>query len=132
MSNNTRLLLDQFLEQQKSEQTTSVPDDTAFELFACEQVLKASELSFDELSTGIVGGGNDGGIDGVYAFLNEQVIADDSDIFDTDFSASRISGGAPITLRLVQAKQANSFTETAIDLASSSTSRLLNLVVQHL
>ena len=127
MSNNTRVLLGQFLEQQKTDRTTSLPDDTAFELFACEQVLKDSELSVDDLSTGIVGGGNDGGIDGVYAFLNDQVIADDSDIFDGDFSASRISRGVPLTLRLVQAKRENSFTETAIDLASSSTSRLLDL-----
>ena len=127
MSNNTRVLLDQFLEQQKSERTTSLHDDTAFELFACEQVLKDSDLSVDELSVGVVGGGNDGGIDGVYAFLNEQVIADDSDIFDGDFTTSRISRGVPLTLRLVQAKREHSFTETAIDLASSSTSRLLDL-----
>ena len=127
MLNNTRVLLDQFLEQQKSERTTSLPDDTAFELFACEQVLKDSELSVDELSAGIVGGGNDGGIDGVYAFLNEQVIADDSEIFDIDFSASKIGRGVPLTLRLVQAKRENSFSETAIDLASSSTGRLLDL-----
>ena len=127
MSNNTRVLLDQFLEQQKSERTTPLPDDRAFELFACEQVLKDSELSVDELASGIVGGGNDGGIDGVYAFVNEQLIADDSDIFDSDFSASRIGRGVPLTLRLVQAKRENSFSETAIDLASSSASRLLDL-----
>ena len=76
MSNNTRMLLDQFLEQHKSERTTPLPNDTAFELCSCEQVLKDSELSVDELSTGIVGGGNDGGIDGVYAFVNEQLLAD--------------------------------------------------------
>ena len=129
MSNNTRVLLDQFLEQQKNELTTPLPDDRAFELFACEQVLKDSELSVDELSLGVVGGGNDGGIDGVYAFVNEQLIADDSDIFDSDFSASRFSLGVPLKLRLVQAKRGNSFSETAIDLASSSTSRLLDLVL---
>ena len=102
MSNNTRVLLDQFLEQQKSERTTPLPDDTAFELFVCEQVLKDSELSVDELSSGIVGGGNDGGIDGVYAFVNEQLIADDSEIFDSNFSASKLGSGVPLTLRLVQ------------------------------
>ena len=127
MSNNTRVLLDKFLEDQKSQRTTPLPDDTAFELFVCEQVLKDSELSVDELSSGIVGGGNDGGIDGVYAFVNEQLIADDSEIFDSNFSASKLGSGVPLTLRLVQAKQANSFAETAIDLASSSTSRLLDL-----
>ena len=127
MSNNTRVLLDQFLEQQKNELTSPLPDDRAFELFACEQVLKDSELSVDELSLGVVGGGNDGGIDGVYAFVNEQLIADDSDIFETDFSASRFISGVPLKLRLVQAKRGNSFSEKAIDAVSDSTSRLLDL-----
>ena len=59
--------------------------------------------------------------------LNEQLIADDSEIFDSNFSASKLGSEVPLTLRLVQAKQANSFAETAIELASSSTSRLLDL-----
>ena len=121
------MLLDQFLAQQKSEQITPLPDDRAFELFASEQVLKDSELSTEELSSGVVGGGNDGGIDGVYTFVGEQLINDDSEIFDSEFSASRLSQGVALTLRLIQAKQVSSFTETAIDLVSSSTGRLLDL-----
>ena len=127
MANNTRMLLDQFLTQQKSEQTTPLSDDKAFELFASEQVLKDSDLSTEELSSGIIGGTNDGGIDGVYTFVGDQLINEDSEIFDSNFSASRISQGVALTLRLIQAKRDNSFTETAIDLAASSTERLLNL-----
>ena len=127
MLNNTRVLLAQFLAQQQSERTNPLPDDQAFELFACEQILKDSELSVDELPSGIVGGGDDGGFDGVYAFVGEQLITDDSDIFDSDFSASRLSQGVPLKLRLIQAKRTNSFTETAIDIASSSIGRLLDL-----
>ena len=127
MSNNTRRLLDQFLTQQKSEQITPLPDDKAFELFASEQVLKDSELSTEELSSGIVGGGNDGGIDGVYTFVGDQLINDDSEIFESDFSASRLSLGVALTLRLIQAKGVNSFAETPIDLVASSTARLLDL-----
>ena len=121
------MLLAQFLAQQQSERTNPLPDDQAFELFACEQILKDSELSVDELPSGIVGGGDDGGFDGVYAFVGEQLITDDSDIFDSDFSASRLSQGVPLKLRLIQAKRTNSFTETAIDIASSSIGRLLDL-----
>ena len=127
MSNNTRMLLDQFLAQQKSDQVTPLSDDKAFELFASEQVLKDSDLSTEELSSGIVGGGNDGGIDGVYTFVGDQLINDDSDIFDSDFSTSKISQGIALTLRLIQAKAVNSFAETPIDLVASSTARLLDL-----
>ena len=118
MSNNTRMLLDQFLAQQKSDQVTPLSDDKAFELFASEQVLKDSDLSTEELSSGIVGGGNDGGIDGVYTFVGDQLINDDSDIFDSDFSTSKISQGIALTLRLIQAKAVNSFAETPIDLVA--------------
>ena len=127
LSNNTRMLLDQFFAQQKSEQVTPLSDDKAFELFASEQVLKDSDLSTEELSSGIVGGGNDGGIDGVYTFVGDQLINDDSDIFDSDFSTSKISQGIALTLRLIQAKAVNSFAETPIDLVASSTARLLDL-----
>ena len=127
LSNNTRVLLDQFLTQQKTEQGIPLADDIAFELFACEQVLKGSDLSTEELSSGIVGGGGDGGIDGVYTFVGDQLIDDDSEIFDSDFSTSRISQGIALTLRLFQAKAVNSFAETPIDLVASSTARLLDL-----
>ena len=126
MSNNARVLLDQYLEEQNSERINPLPADTAFELFACEQVLRGFELSSDELLSGIVGGGNDGGIDGVYAFVGEQLIADDSEIFGNDFSPSRFSSGVALKLLLIQAKREISFSENAIDLASSSTNRLLN------
>ena len=127
MSDNTRVLLDHFLSQQKSESTTPLPDDSAFELFACEQVLKHFELTIDELALGVVGGGDDGGIDGVYTFVDDHLIAEDSDIFEKDFSASRLNHGVPIKLILIQAKRSTSFTETAIDVVVSSTARLLDL-----
>ena len=121
------MLLDQFLAQQKTQQVTPLPDDTAFELFASEQVLKDSDLSTEELFSGIVGGSNDGGIDGVYTFVGDQLIDDDSEIFDANFSTSRVSQGIALTLRLIQAKAENSFAETPIDLVASSTARLLDL-----
>jgi len=108
-------------------QDPNQPSHKPFELFACDQVLKGFDLSPDEISAGIVGGGNDGGIDGVYTFVNGELIAEDSDIFLPDFSVSDYSRNVSLTLHLVQAKRSTSFTETAIDLASSSTERLLDL-----
>ncbi len=127
MTSNELVLLDQIIEQRQSEREVRLNDGDAFELFACEQALRDYDLSSDEIEAGIVGGGNDGAIDGIYTFLDGNLLAADSEIFDEDFTPSRMSAGIPLLLWLVQAKRAQSFTETALDLVSSSTRRLLDL-----
>ncbi|MFW6692738.1 AIPR family protein [Streptomyces sp. MAR4 CNX-425] len=119
--------MDQIMQQRQAERATPLPADEAFEIFACEQALRDFDLSADEVVTGVVGGGNDGAIDGVYVFLGSSLLEEDSDVFDAEFSPSSIAVGTRLLLWLVQAKQEDSFTETAIDLVSSSASRLLNL-----
>ncbi|MGQ5225738.1 AIPR family protein [Streptomyces sp. yara] len=127
MASNELVLLDQILQQRQAERATPLPADEAFELFACEQALRDLDPSADEVSGGVVGGGNDGAIDGAYVFLGGSLLEEDSDVFDADFSPSSVAVGTRLLLWLVQAKQEESFTETAIDLVASSTSRLLNL-----
>lgn len=127
MSNNELVLLDRVLEQQLSDGNSSLPEDQTFEAFACEQVLKAFDLSIDELTSGLVGGGGDGGIDGVYTFLDGLLLAEDSEVFDESYPPSRFRQSVPLSLRLIQAKRSDSFSETTVDLVSSSTSRLLDL-----
>jgi hypothetical protein len=127
MPSNELVLLDQIIERRQSEREVRLAEESAFELFACEQALRDYDVSPDEIETGIVGGGNDGAIDGVYTFLDGNLLAADSEIFDEDFTPSRMSAGIPLLLFLVQAKRSESFTETALDLVSSSTRRLLDL-----
>ena len=126
MPNNERVLITQLLKELQAGQPT-LSDSNAFELFACQQLVKSSELSDEEVSTGVVGGGNDGGIDGVFSFVHDRLLTEDSEIFEDDFSPSRYGSDVPLKLVLVQAKHQNSFTETALDKISSSTKRLLNL-----
>ena len=76
---------------------------------------------------GLVGGPDDGGLDGVYALLDDSLLVEDSDLFEPGFSATHYRRGVELRLHLIQAKTTHSFSETAIDLASSSTRRLLNL-----
>lgn len=125
--NNDLVLVDQLLAERQSSRVEPLADDYAFELFACEHVLRDRDLSMDEVEAGVVGGGNDGGLDGVYVFLGDALLADDSEVFDEDFSAAKVSVGTPLTLVLVQAKRTESFAETAIDLVADSTRRLLDL-----
>jgi hypothetical protein len=125
--NNELVLLDQVLAQRQAERDEPIPDDEAFEIFACEQVLREFDFSSDETSAGIVGGGNDGGIDGIYVILGDSPLDEDSEVFDDDFQPSKVSTGTRLLILFIQAKRTPSFTETAIDLVASSTSRLLDL-----
>ena len=126
-SSNARVLIDRLISDQWSESDTAPSPDTAFEIFACQQVLKRYNLSTDEIRTGIVGGSDDGGIDGVYTFVGEQLLTEDAELFDDNFTVRSIGQHVPIKLQIIQAKRSTSFTETTLDLASSSLSRLLNL-----
>ncbi len=127
VTDNELVLLNQVLEQRQAERTTPLKEDDAFELFACEQVLREMDLSPEEVSGGVVGGGNDGAIDGAYVFLGDVLLSDDDDIFGDDFNPKNIPSGPRLTLWLVQAKLEKSFTETALDKVAASTKRLLAL-----
>ena len=127
MSDNDRMLVDQEFQRWQNEWQNPLPDDRAFEFFACEQVLKELDVSTEEVGSGLVGGGGDGAIDGIYIFVDGQLLADDSEIFDEDFSITQVRRDVDFTLHLVQAKRSESFTENTIDLVSSSTRRLLDL-----
>lgn len=127
MPNNELVLLDQTLATLQTEREAPLTDDHAFEIVACTQVLRDREMSADEVEDGVVGGGNDGAIDGIYTFLADTLLAEDSDALQDEYPANRLPVSTTLTLVLVQAKRASSFTETAIDLVADSTRRLLDL-----
>lgn len=127
MANNELALLDQVLAQRQSERSVPMRDDDAFELFACEQALHSMDLSAEEIADGVVGGGDDGGIDGVYVLLGGVPLSEDSPVLQDDFAPNKAPVGARLDIWFVQAKRETSFTETAIDKIASSTRRLLSL-----
>ncbi|OMH25116.1 MULTISPECIES: AIPR family protein [Bacillus] len=48
----------------------------AFEHFATEQIFKNYDIGIDEVEAGLSSGSKDGGVDGVFLFLNEDLIFD--------------------------------------------------------
>ena len=124
---NELVPLDQVMQQRQNERSIPLKDDDAFELFACEQVLRDRDLSAEEVALGVVGGGNDGAIDGVYVFLGDALLSEDSEVLQDGFSPSKVASGACLSLWLVQAKRDMSFAETAFDKIANSTRRLLSL-----
>ena len=121
------MLLDQIIDSRQAALPSPLPIGEAFELFGCEQTLRDRDLSPEEIELGVVGGGNDGAIDGVYVFLGDDLVAEDSELFDDDFAVSQVAPKSRLLLWLVQPKHEESFTETAIDLVRDSTRRLLDL-----
>jgi len=80
MKSNDVIILDETLEQKRLELAPDLTPSDYFEIFTAEQILKDFDLSYDEIASGIVGGGNDGGIDGLYLLVNGDLIQEDTDV----------------------------------------------------
>ena len=129
MSTNDRVLLDSLIASQQAELATSLPGDEAFEVFACEQLLKDYAVSTDEVLEGIVDGPDDGGIDAIYTFVDNQLLEEDTEYLDESPAGTQypVSRGVHIMLLMIQATRAESFSETSIDKVSSTVDLLLDL-----
>lgn len=122
VKSNDQIILDDIISTSKSENCPDESNENYFEFFAAEQILKPYDLDYNELQSGIVGSGDDGGIDGIYLFINGQLIQED--IEDYDFWKKN---NIKITLVIIQAKTSASFTETAVDKLRSSSAELFTL-----
>jgi hypothetical protein len=88
-----------------------------------QHVLKGSDFDLDpnEVESGVVGGGDDGGIDGFYLFVNRRLVREDTDL--TIFKEQQLN----IELVVVQAKNKNSFEESVPQKMSSFLEECLRL-----
>ena len=101
----------------RKERAPKLAVDQAFELYAVEQVLKDDDLSDEELEFGLLGGTDDGGVDGMYFFVNRVLMQDETDVPDPALTAE---------LKIVQAKNKDGFGEDAIVKLSEFTRDLLD------
>lgn len=120
MPTNDQIILRQLLTHRREELSQPISEADFFELFAAEQVLKDLDLTWEEIESGIVGDGGDGGIDGFFTLVNGVLIRE-----DTDLSVFR--GEVSIDLHIVQAKRTSGFSESAIQRLRSTTEDLLDL-----
>jgi hypothetical protein len=100
---------------------------TAFEIFASELVLRSYGLNIDEVTAGVVGGGQDGAVDSVYVFFDDSLVDEDSEVVLADSRPSAFSQGRPLELWVVQAKRTASFSEGALDKLENTLRRVLDL-----
>ncbi len=118
MSDNDIILLNTILGQQK---TGGISQSDFFEFFTFEQLLKNFDLSNDEIKSGKTGGGDDGGIDGFFIFLNDNLI------LEKEINKDEIKKNPTIDLFIVQATESKSFNEEVFDKLSDTISSIFDL-----
>jgi hypothetical protein len=94
-------------------------DLNVFEYYCIDQFLRPFDLSDSQLKTGMTGGGGDGGVDAMYMFVNGEL---------TD-AESELDPKTPnkVKLLLMQVKEGEGFSPTAIDKLYWFVDDLLNL-----
>lgn len=107
--NNNMVLLKEIIAEDFKENDLFQKEDDFFEYFVASQVLKNYGLDEDELKDGLTGGGNDGGCDGVYLFLNGNLLTPDQINYLNSIGSSAI-----LNLIIIQSKNTNSFKEDTI------------------
>lgn len=120
MADNDQIILDQVLEQQRTQRAPSVSKSDFFEIFVAEQVLKDYDLSDEEIESGLVGAGGDGGIDGVYIFANGDLIRE-------DFDSSPLKKNVNLEVAIIQSKTSATYDEDSINRLVAVTRDLFNL-----
>lgn len=91
-----------------------------FEIFVASEVLKDQDLSMSQIRSGIAGGGNDGGIDAFYTFLNGELLEEDTKV-NTKQTKNQIE------LFIFQSKKTASYQASAIGKFRESAEDLFTL-----
>ncbi|WP_336931068.1 AIPR family protein [Acinetobacter tandoii] len=108
MAKNDAILMDGIIDDRVEQCIPSNKRDECFEFLALEQILKDEDLSFDEITSGLVDGRQDGGIDGFYIFINGHLI---DDLKDFVWPKSSVE----LKLVLVTCKHHDTFKQATLD-----------------
>lgn len=120
MANNDQIILDQIVEDQRNNRFPSANKSDFFEIYVAEQVLKDFDLSDEEIESGLVGNGGDGGIDGIYTFANGELVQE-------DFDYEPLKKNIHIEVVIIQAKTSESFGEDSMHKFVAVTNDMFNL-----
>jgi hypothetical protein len=109
-NNNGLLVLNEILEDRRKSTAPSMADDDYFEIFSAEHVLGHMRFSCPNVEDGIVGGGNDGGLDSSYLFVNGHYLSGTLQASDFEVYKKNVE----LDWFLIQAKRESSFREDAL------------------
>ena len=78
MSTNNQILISEIIKHDWAENPQYNNEDSFFEFFAAQQILKKYDLSDEEIEQHLTGNGNDGGCDAIFFFADNELIHEDS------------------------------------------------------
>lgn len=116
----TQRSVNEFVRAEKLRVDESMQDDRAFEYVTAQQILTQYQVDDSETMLGLVGGGNDGGYDGIFIFANEALINGE------DENSLDIPSRSKIDIHLIQAKNQTGFKEVIIQNWKDSFRNLIN------
>lgn len=93
-----------------------------FERLAISELLKPYDLTSEQLDNGLVDGGDDGGIDGLYVFVNGNYISDKA-----EYQLPRENG--KLEIYIITCKHDNTYIMHPLESLDSSLSELLNFSI---
>jgi hypothetical protein len=120
MASNDVVLLDSLVEKSHARFGVEHDQSELFELFCFEQLLKDYEPSYEELESGWTDGPDDGGVDGLYVFIDGKL--------GTDDVLEYVSRREPeLCLILFTVRRSDSFQQEPLNALCSSLSELFDL-----
>lgn len=117
---NDQIILEQIIKERCAESGNELTVSEYFEIYSASEILKNYDLTYDDISYGIVGDGGDGGIDSIYTFINGELLKE-----DTLVNANQKKNH--IELIIIQSKTSASFKEDAVIKFRESAQDLFNL-----
>lgn len=120
MAANDVVLVDSLVRKTQSEFPQAENDSELFELFVFNQLLKSYEPSIDELESGWTDGGNDGGIDGFFVYVDQRPATPEA----PDLALKR---HPTLAVHIVSVRRSPTFEQQPIDSLTTSLKELFDL-----
>ncbi|WP_203450020.1 hypothetical protein [Pectobacterium brasiliense] len=124
MARNDTILLDGIIEDRIENDLPSNDKGEVFEYLVLEQILKEYDLSFDEIESGWVDGGHDGGIDGFYILVNGHLLQDVNDFVWP-------KKGIDLSVYIITCKHHDTYKQAVLESLISTVNEFLDLRISN-
>ncbi|CAN5624676.1 hypothetical protein BH10BAC5_BH10BAC5_03120 [soil metagenome] len=124
MAKNDKILIDGIIDERVALFVPSDKRDEVFEFFVFEQLLKDYDLSKEEISFGSIDGRNDGGIDGIFIFVNGHLLTDTEKLVWP-------KSGSILELWIITCKHHDTFRQAPLDNLVASISELFDFSIEN-
>lgn len=121
MSNN-KIILEGCIKAFKDNNEIDLAEGEVFEIFSLSQIYKDHSITYENIISSIVDGSNDGGIDSIMIFIDDEYIENIDNIENFKFNNKTSS-----KFIISQCKKEKSFKESAIDKLITTVPILFNL-----